>query len=318
MFAFASLAITACSGGGTSSESGGGSSGSETSSQSGGSSSSDTSSEATVDTNLYVKVDNEDEISIELDSDTYTIGPVQLTGDEVIQLYIKDAAGTATSVIDKVLVDEESEQYIDVDETNETVSVKNAGEYVFEFTVQSDGKYHLEITKSPDPSEEGYAIKINDEFKSLVVAEKDATGEDDVTEKYKIESLPVKAGDAISFYKDGEVLEVLSDKEDTTNINNINEHSVTTDTTTPFTIHNDATVGIYFKHRVGTNPTPYDGWRFWITGYQGEPPVPPVSNKTLHIKRGTADTPVALVANPGNEQSNGARSCAPSRRFYLH
>lgn len=274
LFAFASLAITACSGNNGGSSGAGDSSGSETtSSESSSGSNTSTTSEADVDTNLYVKVDNGEEQTIAYDEDegTYTIGPVELTTSQVIEIYIKED-GVKLSALDIIDVEAGSAAYLDVDEDEGTVSVTSDGTYTFVFTYD-DGELSLAITKEADPSQEGYAVKINNEFKALVVASIDPTGEEDVTEKYKIENLSLSANDEVSFYKDGEVLAVLSDKEDSTNVNNINEHSVSEDTTTPFTIHNDATVGIYFKHRVGTDPAPYDGWRFWITGYQGEAPV---------------------------------------------
>ncbi|MCR4879902.1 MAG: hypothetical protein K5906_02980, partial [Bacilli bacterium] len=121
MFAFAALSIAACS------PSGGGSSGTSSSGEPDSSvvedsseaedSSEEDSSEADVDTNLYVKVDNGEEQTIAYDEDegTYTIGPVELTTSQVIEIYIKED-GVKQSALDIINVETESVAYLDVDE----------------------------------------------------------------------------------------------------------------------------------------------------------------------------------------------------------
>lgn len=298
LFAFFSLAVTACGGGGGGSSGGGDSSDTSTTSQSetssgsgGSSSSSSTSSEPEEDTNLYVKVDDEDEEAVELVNGKYTIANVYLTGEEEIQIYVKDISGNAHSIIEDVELDPDSVQYIDVDATEETVSVTAAGTYTFEFTV-SDDVYELSIEYVVDPSKVGFAIKIGNTFKALpeVSIEPSETA---IDEKFMLEHVALTANQQVSFYVDGEVLPVQSDTEDYVNVNNINEHTVTADTTTPFTIHNNADATVYFKHITNV------GYRFWITGFQGESPIP--SPWQLHIKRAGNDQSISLVENPGNK-----------------
>ncbi|MBE6141882.1 MAG: hypothetical protein E7175_03490 [Erysipelotrichaceae bacterium] len=153
LFAFASLAITACSGNNGGSSGAGDSSGSvTTSSESSSGSNTSTTSEADVDTNLYVKVDNGEEQTIAYDEDegTYTIGPVELTTSQVIEIYIKED-GVKQSALDIIDVEAGSAAYLDVDEDEGTVSVTSDGTYTFVFTYD-DGELSLAITKEAEPT----------------------------------------------------------------------------------------------------------------------------------------------------------------------
>lgn len=299
LFMFASLSLAACGGSSGSSSTPAGSSDVSESSSSEGSSSSSSSSEvepAEEVADLYVKV-NSQETKIDYLEDFYfyLVEDVQLVTTDVISVYTKDADGEPVA-IDIAFVDEDSEDLMN-DECN---GVKTDGKYSFTFTYHDeDSKYYLRVERIVDPSQEGFAVRFGEsgnDYRALVVAAKDPTGEGDVIEKYKIEELDVFKDGAFSFYHDGTVLPTLSDLESTTSKNNINEHpSVATAT---YTFHNDATnVGIYLKHRVRTTPEPYDNWVFWVEGYEAPVEAP----AALHIKRGGVEVAVEdMGVNPGN------------------
>lgn len=111
------------------------------------------------------------------------------------------------------------------------------------------------------PIAEGVSVKLGNYYYELEETTPDSN-ETSVTQKWKIENIDVKGDQSISFYNNGDVMEVFLDMEDATNINNTMERPATSTKAESFTIHNDADdAGIYLKLNNDLSVS------FWVTGY---------------------------------------------------